>query len=85
MNKRIEEIAEQAWVYQMTVYEHNGVRTFGEREKVFSKEKFVELIVRECTDICLSMQIGNQYTPEEMLFQAKYREIIKEHFGVSDV
>lgn len=51
MNERIKELADQAWVYQMTVYEDKGVRTYGEREQVFSKEKFAELIVKECADI----------------------------------
>ena len=48
MNKRIEELAEQSNVYQMRVYESNGIRTLGEREEVFSKEKFAELIILEC-------------------------------------
>jgi hypothetical protein len=30
------------------------------------------------------MQLGKQYTPEELLFQTKYRKIIKEHFGVKN-
>lgn len=48
MNEKIKELAEQAWVYQIAVYEDNGVRTLGEREQVFSKEKFAELIIEEC-------------------------------------
>ena len=47
-------------------------------------EKFAELIVLECMNECLRMQLGNQYTPEELLFQTKYRKIIKEHFGVEE-
>ena len=50
---------------------------------VFS-EKYMELVVKECVDECLRMQLGNQYTPEELLFQTKYRKIIKEHFGVEE-
>ena len=46
------------------------------------EEKFAELIVLECMHDCLRMQLGKQYTPEELLFQTKYRKIIKEHFGV---
>ena len=45
---------------------------------------FARLIIEECTETCLRMQLGNQYTPEEMLFQTKYRNLIKKHFGVSD-
>jgi len=48
------------------------------------EEKFAELIVKECMHECLRMQLGNQYTPEEMLFQTKYRNIIKKHFGVEE-
>ena len=48
------------------------------------EEKFAELIVLECMHECLRMQLGNQYTPEELLFQTKYRKIIKEHFGVEE-
>ena len=48
------------------------------------EEKFAELIVLECMHECLRMQLGKQYTPEELLFQTKYRKIIKEHFGVKN-
>jgi hypothetical protein len=47
-------------------------------------QEFADLIVRECMHECLRMQLGNQYTPEELLFQTKYRKIIKEHFGVDN-
>jgi len=45
---------------------------------------FARLIVLECAETCLRMQLGNQYTPEEMLFQTKYRNLIKKHFGVKE-
>jgi len=48
------------------------------------EEKFAELIIRECMHDCLRMQLYVQYTPEELLFQTKYRKIIKEHFGVEE-
>jgi len=50
----------------------------------FDPEKFADLIIEEVIDTCLRMQLGNQYTPEEMLFQTKYRKIIKKHFGVEE-
>ena len=50
----------------------------------YDPELFAKLIVLECMHECLRMQLGNQYTPEEMLFQTKYRKIIKEHFGVEE-
>ena len=49
--QKLNELAERAWAYQITVYEDNGVRTYGEQEKVFSKQKFAELIVGECAEI----------------------------------
>jgi len=49
----------------------------------YDPELFAKLIVRECMHECLRMQLGNQYTPEEMLFQTKYRKIIKEHFELT--
>ena len=50
----------------------------------FDPAKFADLIIEEITETCLRMQLGNQYTPEELLFQTKYRKIIKEHFGVEE-
>jgi len=50
----------------------------------FDPAKFADLIIEEITETCLRMQLGNQYTPEELLFQTKYRKIIKKHFGVEE-
>ena len=69
MNERIRELAEQA-----------GFLNKDEESIGY----FAELIVLECMNECLRMQLGNQYTPEELLFQTKYRKIIKEHFGVEE-
>ena len=79
MKYRIEELAKECGAWNQ-VY---GNREFMIDEH-FDIEKFAELIVRECMDECLRMQLGNQYTPEELLFQTKYRKIIKEHFGVEE-
>jgi hypothetical protein len=73
MNERIRELAHEAG---LPTYNPEGIPT--------KLEKFAELIIRECMHECLRMQLGNQYTPEELLFQTKYRKIIKEHFGVSE-
>jgi len=53
-------------------------------ELALRAQALVELIIQECTETCLRMQLGKQYTPEELLFQTKYRKIIKEHFGVEE-
>jgi len=79
MNSRIEELAKECGAWNQ-VY---GNRNFMLDEH-FDIEKFAKLIVKECMDECLRMQLGNQYTPEDLLFQTKYRKIIKEHFGVEE-
>jgi hypothetical protein len=73
MNERIKELANEAG---LLVHNPNGVPT--------KLEKFAELIIRDCMHDCLRMQLYVQYTPEELLFQTKYRKIIKEHFGVEE-
>lgn len=75
MNERIEEFADQAWVYQMTVYEYDGVRTYGEREQVFSKEKFAELLIKECIDTVLDSSV--EYATRSQIAQE-----LKEHFEI---
>ena len=83
--QRIKELAEQAWVYQMTVYEYDGVRTYGEREQVFSKEKFAELIVRECMWKIMTRKeeaIDNDWHVDEAMSAAI--SDISEHFGVEE-
>ena len=49
----------------------------------FDYEKFAELIVNDCIG-CLYPQLNEKYTPEELLQQAKYRKLIREHFGVNN-
>jgi VIT1/CCC1 family predicted Fe2+/Mn2+ transporter len=78
MNERIEKLAEQAWVYQVRVLnEPNGSRTYTEKEKVFDKEKFAELIVGKCLDI-----IDEEGSHEGGSIRSM--EKIKEHFGVKN-
>ena len=77
MNERIRELAEQAWVYQVRVLnEPDGSRTYTEKEKVFDKEKFAELIVKECAKVAddgfASSNFGNGITGHQLL----------KHFGV---
>ena len=44
---------------------------------VFDKEKFAELIVRECAGLINSMDHSSQYFPH-------VADAIKEHFGVEE-
>jgi hypothetical protein len=70
MNERLEDLAKQCSGNPMT----------SEFEPRFNKEKFAELIVRECISISTKID-KNPYIPD--WYQAKkiIREL-KEHFGV---
>jgi len=83
MNKVINELFNRAggWTEVCDV-SGEEILTYNEH---LDPEKFAKLIVLECMHECLRMQLGNQYTPEELLFQTKYRKIIKEHFGVEEL
>lgn len=74
MNKRISSLLAKA---HLEVKEEFGII---DTNRV--AEKFAELIIFDVLHTCLMMQHGNQYTPEELLFQTKYRKIVREHFGV---
>ena len=70
MNDLIERLAEQC-------YEHDQSWT-GVGQRIFNKEKFAELIVRECIDICLRNHINNI----ETISAGECAYDIQEHFGV---
>ena len=63
MNERIKELAEQA-----------GFPEWSQKTIGFELEKFAELIVRECAEVC--SESGTRY---DGLW---YADQIKEHFGV---
>ena len=75
MNKRIEELAEQAGI------EFDDSFTLEPEPIYYLKlsdfEKFAELIVRECANICFSEAEGHS-----MAFSEHCGVVIKEHFGV---
>ena len=75
MNERIKDLISEATGHTWSVYEINGVRTFGERVEFFDKEKFAELIVLECASAV------NSRDDSDTGFWAN---IIKEHFGVEE-
>ncbi len=56
-----------------SLVEHDG-------ELIFSKEKFAELIVRECADVLLAWK--DEPFPFDEDLAAR---LIKEHFGVKNV
>jgi hypothetical protein len=65
MTQRIIELAEQAG-YDMDMQQH---------------QKFAELIVRECAQVCLSQRdpANLNYKPSE-----RFAEAVKQHFGVEE-
>ena len=73
MNERIQELALQATTYIEPVPGHSG------EGWIFDKEKFAELIVRDCVGVCLAQRdpANLNYKPSE-----KFAEAVKEHFGV---
>ncbi len=70
-NKLIEKLAVQSLVYVDTGLDDG-------KELIFSKEKFVEMIVAECVNIC------NTTTDRGYLNGVVAGHKIKEHFGVRE-
>jgi len=74
MNERIIELIDKA----TTIEEHG----WGASYENFDKEKFAQLIVQECTQVCINM--GNEYEIKSAgQYQAEmFAFAIKKHFGV---
>ena len=75
MNERIRELVKQA----TTIEEHK----WGVSYDNFNKEKFAELIVRECVDICNKIYHSN-YPDAEEWERSEEGDVIKQHFGVKE-
>lgn len=73
MNERIKELAKQC-----TSWSEGS--TWTSRE-VFDKEKFAELIVRECAGLCYEIGEYGEYPESEAEACAEY---ILKHFGVEE-
>ena len=96
MNERIHELIKEATEFQKIPYD--GIDGVYREAFVFNKEKFAELIVRECAELAkkkafIIMQKAEEYAAdkEEMInatSAAFHLEIleqeIKEHFGVEE-
>ena len=75
MNERIKQLAEQC-------YEHDQSWT-GVGQRIFNKEKFADMIVRECRDIVSAtrdLAIEDGWNVNEAMSTAMFD--IEEHFGV---
>jgi len=79
MNERIKELVKQA----TTIEEHK----WGVSYDNFDKEKFAELIVRECVKFCEHESNDDDHDEYDMGMWVKAESIktaIKEHFGVEE-
>ena len=100
MNKRIQELAEQCTSTVLVNHEGYRGKSYTEQVEFFDKEKFAELIVRECCSKLVEMgegwhefaknpPDGQAHNASGALFAA-YRlkedavDEIKEHFGVEE-
>ena len=75
MNERIQELAEQADDY---AYKEYAKKPSGHEREYFFRQKFAELIVRECAKVC--DDIDSEYEGEDVL-ATWCAKAIKEHFG----
>ena len=82
MNERIRELGDQAWDYALDHETVNGKAAFGSFiNKNFSDlllEKFAELIVAECADVCENLQKWPSTEPRHCAND------IRIHFGVEE-
>ena len=81
MNERIKELVRQAT--ETIVLDRKKSAIEYATEIVFNKEKFAQLIIKECTGIC--DQQGRAGWNDDRKAQAKLdRDLIREHFGVEE-
>ena len=76
MNEQIKQLAEQAWDYA----DYYGMLSDSKEHEIFT-EKFAELIVRECMDVCYRTDTeyeGHKVKPTVIASK------VAEHFGVEE-
>ena len=87
MNQRIKELDQQAVDYANNVCDANGIYK-GKEYLTVVKEKFAELLVRECAQQCFDLAdklpTGDFPAGLKMLAYNIAGETIKEHFGVEE-
>ena len=88
MNERIKQLVDEATIKTSHKYHTWGDRIATETKEVFDKEKFAELIVRECLGCSNNLAnhyIDNHSEKEQTLLLASiadYSNEIRKHFGV---
>ena len=81
MNERIKELALQA---EINRFAYNQATMMNERVQEFDKEKFAELIVKECADICMEMAAKCAGLPGDGALAKDCADWIKKDFGVEE-
>ena len=81
MNERIQKLAEQA---TSIVESPKNAYGWGSSYAYFDKEKFAELIVRECMACSIWVGKNNTNTVEPMHTARAINQRIKNHFGVAE-
>ena len=76
MNERIRQLADEATVIRKTFH--------GVEHIEFDKEKFAELIVRECADICMEMAAKCAGLPGDGALARDCADWIKKDFKVDE-
>ena len=79
MNERIKELAEQSYKEVIETNDYNG-DAYTVRE--FDKEKFAELIIRECMACSIWVGKNNTNTVEPIHTAHAINQRIKQQFGV---
>ncbi len=93
MNERIRLLVEQA----TSIVEMVGPQGYASSYANFDKEKFAELIVKECSDICINKNVSNldldiiresgKFTLQDLATKSCGENLskqIKQHFGVEE-
>ena len=81
MNERIKQLALQA---EINRFAYNQATMMNERVQEFDKEKFAELIVKECADICMEMAAKCAGLPGDGALAKDCADWIKKDFGVEE-
>ena len=78
MNERMKELINEA----TTIEEHG----WGASYENFNREKFAELIVRECMRMCdcADVSLLEHNRPQEASGASSVKQFIAEHFGVDE-
>ncbi len=79
MNERIKELIEKATTVDVTIDEFGGTSY----TPVFDKEKFAELLVKECVYTIKLGMTRDGHDTKHYKQSLKHIDMIKEHFGVN--